>query len=338
MGNYISNPLINLFELFTSRGHKPSELKGGGDVAQLVEHVVDVVDPKIRVIGRYSQKLAQPVAHTWEYLNQLADRIPGGITLSRATFTRDPHMRLIFDTQAVVNKLLDTVIPLIDQNELNKAQASSQVYMLLCMEKTEHSFLGTELAGDILKRDVLQTKVTFSNRKFLSAGYNEEDAKLGFKKCAFEGLVNKAHGMIMESRKNQRQLIERKRQLHHQLHDTHASHHIEHSSIFSRNDYLLNASPELLEIERQLADIRLKSESPDHHLLQIIEVLNHPEQYLKVDAQSMTLNNLRVKLSGNASEHGININYAEVDIEQLLKRITMIVSCSREEIFSYKMH
>ena len=335
MSSYISNSLTNLIELFTSHTHKPSALKGTADVTQMVEHVVDVVDPRIRVIGRYAQKLTHPLSHTWDYLAEIANVIPGGVTLSRANFSSDPRMKLIFDSHDELKQLLDTVNPLIHHHANEKNQTSTDLYMLLCMEKRERNFLGTELAGDIIKRDVMQTSVTFSNRKFLSAGYNEDDAKLGFKKCALEGLLHKAHGLIMQSHNDHKQLIARKKQLHQQFRTEHDSQHNKNRSIFSRNSHLVDAHPELLDIERQLTKIRIKSESPEHHLSQIIEVLSHPEQYLKMETQLMTLNNLGIKLPADARENGFNIEYAEVEIEQSLKRAIMVAKCSAEEIFSH---
>ncbi len=303
---------------------------------QMVEHIVDVIDPKIRVISRYAQKLSQPLSHTWDYLNSMADMIPGGIVLNRAHFSNDPRLKLIFDSQGTIQQLLDG-LPLL-MNYPVVSNKSDQIHMLLCMEKHEHNFLGSELVGDIIKRDVLQTKVSFLNRKILSAGINEDDARLGFKNCALEGLLHKAHDLLLQSRNELKQLIERKKQLHQQLHTVHDSRYKPHSSIFSRNEHLLNAHPELLDIERQLAEIRIKSESPDEHLLRTIEVLKHPEQYLKMEKHSMRLSNLGVKLPGDSTEKGFIIDYAEVEIENSLKRVTMIVDCSAEEVFPQRVH
>ncbi|WP_455366192.1 hypothetical protein [Kaarinaea lacus] len=336
MGNYLSNSLSNLLELFTAHTHKPSALKSTADITQMVEHVVDVIDPKIRVIGRYSQKLSQPVSQTWEYLNDMANLIPGGTELNRSRFAGDPRLKLIFDSQGVIQQLLESLPPLI--HEKVSADTSHRVHMLLCMEKSEHNFLGTELAGDIIKRDVLQTRVSFLNRKILSAGYAVDDAKLGFKKCALEGLLHKAHTLVLDTRNEQKQLIERKKQLHQQLHTIHDAKYQPHSTIFSRNDHLTDTSPELLDIERRLTELRIKSESPDQHLTQTIEVLSHPEQYLKLVKHSLHVDKLGIKLTGDNIEHGYTIEYAEIEIEQSLKRITMIVDCAAEEIFAHQVH
>jgi len=333
MSSYISNTLAGLLALFPSRKRKRNAPKSVVDIAKMVEHVVEVVDPRIRVIGRYAKKITPPLAHTWDYLTDIANVIPGGVTLSRATFSSDPRIKLIISSLNEIQQLLETINPLIEDKRHIKGNTPSHVYMLLCMEKNEHNFLGAELAGDIIKRDVMQTRVTFFNHKFLSAGYTEEDAKQGFKKCALEGLLLKAHDLVMQSHNEQKQLIERKKQLHQQLHTKHDSPFRQPGGLFSRNDYLVDAPPELLDIERQLTEIRIRSESPDHHLSKTIEILNNPEQYLKVERQSVMLNNFGIKIQGDAMKNQFNIEYAEVEIEQALKHVTMIVSGAVEEIF-----
>jgi hypothetical protein len=341
MASYISNPLTNFLELFTSHTHKPVVLTGDVDITQMAEHVVDVVDPRIRVIGRYARKLSQPLSHTWDYLTEMANLIPGGVTIDRENFSNNPHMKLLFESQSGLQQLLDTIDTLLPHHIHDATyndRPDSQLYMLLCMEKRERNFLGTELAGDIIKRDVMQTSVTFSNRKFLSAGYNEEDAKLGFKRCALEGLLHKTHGLIMQSRNEEKQLIARKKQLRQQLHTVHDSKYKQDNSLFSHKDHLTDTHPELVDIERQLTEIRLKSESPSHHLSQVIETLMHPEHHLKMEKQSLTLSNLGIKLQDNTGEKGIKIEYADVEIEQSLKRTAMILSSSTKDLFPHKIH
>lgn len=305
---------------------------------ELIEHIVDVIDPKIRVINRYTQKLAPPLSHTWSYLNDMAGMIPGGPSLNRANFANNPMLKLIFKSPRELDQLLDNLPDLTDDSaDLNK---SEKVYLLLCMEKQEHNFFGSELAGEIIIRDVLQTKVNFVNHKILSAGFSEEDAKLGFEKCALEGLLHKAHELLLQSRDDLKLLVERKKQLHQQLRTiAQDSEQNTNSGIVSRkNSSVASSHPELINIERQIRDIRIKSESPDEHLLKIIEVLKHPDHYLRMQRNSMRLNNMGIKLSGGTTEKEITIEYSEVEIVNSLKRIALIAECPARNIFPQLVH
>ena len=161
---------------------------------------------------------------------------------------------------------------------------------------------------------------------------------MGFKNCALEGLLQKAHDLVLASRSEHKHLIERKRQLHQELHAINDSKYKDHSSLFTRNDHLLTAPPELLEIERQLTEIRIKSESPDHHLMQTIEVLSHPEQYIKIQNHSALLSSSGIVLPANTDQKGTAIEFAELEVENELKRVTMIINCSVDEVFPTKVH
>jgi hypothetical protein len=336
MGNSLVNTLSNFLDLFNAHTHKPSALKGPKDMPQLIEHIVDVTDPKIRVISRYTQKLDQPLSHTWNYLNSMADMIPGGVTLNRVQFASNPILKLIFNSQSTVDQLLADVVNLADDNE--DSNQSEHMYLLLCMEKHEHNFLGSELAGDIIKRDVLQTKVSFQNHKILSAGFNEEDAKLGFKHCALEGLLHKAHELLLQSSDELKPLVERKKQLHQQLRTTHGNGQQANGGSFTRNKALAGAHPELQDIERQIREFRIKSESPDEHLFKVIDVLKHPDRYLRMEKHSMRLNKMGIKLPGGHTEKEFTINYTEMEIVSSIKRIALIAECPTQDVFPQRVH
>jgi len=326
MRNYVSNRLSDLLAFFIPAINKNKPPNKNIDMTPLIEHVVDMVDPRIRVIGRYAKKLTPPLAHTWNYLENVADTIPQGITLNRTTgSSTDPRIKLIIDSHKQIRQLLDTAKPLIQNPLHNKSNRPDPVYLLLCMEKKEHNFLGTELAGEIIKRDVMKTRVTFINHRFLSAGYTTETAKLGFIKCALDGLLHKTHELIITSRGEHQQLIERKNQLRQQLHSKHTPSLPPVVNLFSTHNTPDATSPELRDIEQQLTKIRHQSESPEHHLLKIIETLHHPEHYLTVRKQSILMNNLGIKLYDEAIDNSVRIEYAEVGIEQALKHITLII-------------
>lgn len=338
MANSIYHSLTDLIGLFTAHAHKPAVMSQDLDVSQLVNHVVEAVDPKMRVMAKYAQKLTGPVSHTWEYLDHVANNIPAGLVLDKSDFRIDPRLRLLFESELSMQQLFNSAMPLISTNDNTTQQKRDRAYMLLCMEKREHGFLGADLAGDIIRREVKQISVTFSNHKILSAGYDEESAKRGFKSCAFEGILQKIRSIIQLPYQEYKNLIERKIQLHHQLNVSHDSSPVALDGFINHNDYSTSSHPELVEIEKQLAATRMKIESPEQHLTTVVDVLNHPEQYLKVDKQTMILSNMGIKLDQIAADGGVVIEFAEVEIEQSLKRIAMIVSSNSDEIYQPLIH
>lgn len=338
MSHSIYHSLTDLYELFTAHAHKPAVISHDLDLPQLVNHVVDAVDPRMRAISKYAKKLSGPVTNTWEYLDYVANNIPAGPVLDKRDYKIDPRLKLLFESECSMQQLFNSISPLIDENENIMQHNRDRAYMLLCMEKHEHEFFGADIAGDIIRREVKQTSVTFSNRKFLSAGYGVESAKRGFKSCAFEGILKKIRCIIQLPQQDYKNLIERKMQLRHQLNAGHDSSPVVMGGFSNRNDYITSLHPELSGIEKQLTDTRIKIESPEQHLANAVDVLSQPEKYLKVDKQTVILSNMGIKLDRSTSDGGVVIDFAEVEIEQTLKRIAMIVSVDSGEVFQPPMH
>jgi hypothetical protein len=337
MNSYVPQSLTNLVEFFTDRTHKQSALKGDIDVDQMTEHAVSAIDPKIRVINRYGHKLQAPIAYTWDYLNRIADLIPVDMAIGKSAYANDARVRILFESQETMQALLRSVKPLMELSDIKRDTRPSHIYMLLCMEMKEHQFLGADLTGEIIRREVQKTSVDFSQQKVLSAGYDAAKAKLGFKKCAFDGLIHKVHSIILQSNDEYRDLIQQKMTLRHKTPARKNSSDLHNSFIdafVGQRDYDgVGRSPELKEIERKLMEVRTKSASPGQHLLQAIEVFNHPEQYLKIDKRTIMVNRFGIKLRAGSTDSGVNLDYADVEIEDELKRIAIIASCPSEEIF-----
>ncbi|MGD8558640.1 MAG: hypothetical protein PVH04_03175, partial [Gammaproteobacteria bacterium] len=106
----------------------------------------------------------------------------------------------------------------------------------------------------------------------------------------------------------------------------------------SFQSHLFDTHPELQEIERKLRELRNETASPDFHLEQAVKVLSHPDQYLKVDNQQIAVNKFGVKQSKANANNAVIIDYADIEIENELKRTSVIASCPLQEIFPVQAH
>ena len=89
---------------------------------------------------------------------------------------------------------------------------------------------------------------------------------------------------------------------------------------------------ELHNVERDLITARMETESPNRHLQVIIDVLNEPQKYVSIERNALNVDSLGIKLSTDAHEHGHQIEYAEMEIEQSLKRVAMVASFPRRDL------
>ncbi|WP_455210197.1 hypothetical protein [Kaarinaea lacus] len=295
------------------------------EIAEAVEMVIDVVDPKIRVLSRYNKRLRNAVDITWKYLDTLTNYLPPATHISRKSFSIDPSVRVLFENVESMLRLLN------DSEKLTGFFAAhpnmDTAYVFLSMEKNERKFLGMELDGDTLKREVVQTAVTFTGHHLLSPALSEQDAKDGVKCLGFVGLLNKVNQVIMQSHYDVKKLEETKQDITAKIRNLKTS-----SKNTEDDDLLATASLEKLhnqlrEVERDLLQARSETDSPDRHMQVIMDVLCEPEKYLKIEQKSLSVNNLGIK-----SDQAHVIEFAELEIEGLFKRVAKIVSFHRDDL------
>ncbi len=294
-------------------------------IAQAVEMVVDVVDPKIRVVSRYNKRLQSAVDTTWQFLDTLMNYLPTALHISRKSFSIDPRVRVLFENVDSMIRLLNDSAHVTEFFDSHPEAETSFVF--LSMEKNERTILGVELDGDMLKRDVMQTAVTFTDHHLLSPALNEREAKEGIKCLGFVGLLNRVNQVIMQSHFEIKRLEERKQELTAEIRNLKTS-----SKSKADDDTLATMSIEKLhnelhEIERDLLQARMETDSPERHLQLIVDILQEPDKCLKAKSESISVNNLGIK-----AEQAHIIEYVEMEIEKLFKRVAMVVSLHRDDL------
>ena len=317
--------LTCLLEQLRSKGQHKAAFWHRSEIAEAVETVVDIVDPRIRVLSRYNKRLRNAVDTAWRYLDNLTQNIPCELHLSKNSFAIDPRVRVLFAH-------LDSMLRLFDQSQSLKeffvAHPHADIaYLFLCMDMKEKTRFGVELDGEMLKREVMQTAVTFTDHAILSPALIQQDAAQGVKCLGFSLLLKKVNQAISQSGIENRSLQDRKRQLTEEIRSLKIA-----ANTAGTDNPLATASMEKLQhelhdVEHYLAITRMEAESPDHHMQCIVDILQEPQKYLTIQRQSVSINNLGIK-----SEQGNTIEYAELEIPQLAKRVVMIVTVPKEDV------
>src|SRR5690349_10380116 len=158
-----------------------SDLKGEAEqqlVAQLIETVVDTVEPRVRAHGRYQQKLEGPVRSTIAYLRAVGKTPLEPLLLSRASWNDDPRLNAFFasadDVPAFLgrSKELRAFFGVPSQRELGEA------YALLAMKKEERTVLAPKQDGDRVQHEVPQVTVSFSGHRLFAPSATLEATRL----------------------------------------------------------------------------------------------------------------------------------------------------------------
>jgi len=298
------------------------------DVTATVERVVDGTDARIRLVSGYRKKLQDVIRSSLAFADELVEQIPGAIEVNRHTFVSDPYVNAFFANISDIHTIFSQSSEIKDFLEGYGDNTASECCALLCMHMSEKTVMGMELSGDILKREVSQTAINFSDHRIYSPAPREPETRLGLKQCLFDGLVTNALERITRMRlsnyrlKSELQILKAKQRRSEQA--------LQKSSpprIFS--DYE-ETSRQLHQLETELAKTPLAT--PQAALEQVVMVFSNPEHFVQLRKFSLRLNKMGILISEQTNQPCNDINLTEVTIGEAPPRVVTLARFPKSEI------
>lgn len=153
-----------------------------------IDQAATLVDPLIRQENGYERQLAPAVQHALDYCENIARRIPGPFAVNRGAFVSDPLVHALFGSADGIDHMLATsqcVRDHLSQMTLETGQCCA----LLGMRLHEKSGFGAALSGEIVRADVAQTTLYFSDHTLAEPSRDETSARQRLREVLFEGIV-----------------------------------------------------------------------------------------------------------------------------------------------------
>lgn len=300
--------------------HRPGTC---GDLSQTVEHVVHRTFQRVRALHGYAGRLQGPVIQSLSYIHELVEEIPDARLFRRATFALDPTVNAFFSSPDQIQQLFSgtpEVRQLFDQHE-----QLGECWALLCMHKEERQQFGMELMGTEVRREVLQTGVTFREHQVLAPGTNEEDARQALKCCVFNSLLGYIQRRGRTLKQGGAELENQHRVLVNRLRLLEAN-----NDASPRQRQVLHE--ELADLEAQLERRPERLASIRDELNFITRVLEEPSQYVRRETRHLRVSRLGVKLDEGSQEAGAEIRLSEIQVAYHRPRIAVLARFPREEL------
>jgi hypothetical protein len=284
------------------------------EVINTMESVVDGTESKIRLVAGYKKKLQNVIQSSLEFTDDTVKQIPEAIEVSSSTFASDPYVNAFFANVADLQSVFSHSSEIQDYME-DFHTGDARCCALLCMNRTEKTVMGMELSGNMLKKDVLQVAVNFSDHRIYSPAPSEPEAREGLKICLFQGLVTNALERIVKLRLANHRLQGKRQMLHARL--------MRYKQRASEAEQGTRAGVELAqgieETSRELRKTEIEMIStplmtPQLALEQLTEVFGKPDDFVHVRNHSLNLDKMGIKISNNAPQPGNKINLTEVTI------------------------
>ena len=296
-------------------------------VLNTLESVVDGTDSKIRLVPGYKKKLQGSIHYSLEFADDLVNQIPMAIEVSSSTFTSDPYVNAFFtnvtDLQSIFSHSSEVQDYMEDCHDNNVRCCA-----LLCMHREEKTVMGVELSGNMLKKDVMQTAVSFSDHRVYSPAPSETETRDGLKNCLFQGLVTNALERIVQLRLASHQLQNRRQMLHARL----RRHRQQTGKVSQGTRTIEKTSLELKKIEEEMLHAPLLT--PQILLQQVLEVFSKPDDFIQVRKLQLRLSKMGIKISDNSAQADNKLNLTEVIIGNNPPRVVTLAMFPRKELLA----
>ncbi len=283
-----------------------------------VQRVVDETYGRLRILPGYEQRLRGPVSEAFRYIDRLVEGLPPAINCCRSAYVSDPRVNAFFAGPDQIREIFsrsEEVRSLFDAN-----LETDECWALLCMSKHERRQFGMALVNDDVRKDVLQTGVSFTDHQLVAPGITEMEARQGLKCCIFNSLLSYIRRRAKTAKENREGLENRRRSLKSRLrHET-------------DEDRASDMKARIAELERDLAGEELSLITLDDHLEFIALVLGNPSQYVSRTGETMHINRLGIKQDQGSIDAGNVITLAEIHVACHEPRIAALARFPRKEL------
>jgi len=300
-----------------------------------IELVVETVEPRVRFHAHYREKLEGCVRNSIAYLRSIGRAPMEPVLLARAQWNEDPRLNAFFATANDVPACLGHSRELRAFFADPANQDTQEAYALLGMKKQERTVFAPQLQNDVLRQDVAQVTVSFSEHRLVAPAATLAATRLEIGRRILQRLAQVALSRIVAL-------------------DMKASELEQHKAYLAARLRLLRLSRDGMEgllkdpaadgaqisaIERELKEtvkgyIEAKTSlaTLDGYIKHIDDVFSHPEQHLTLTQTPLRVSRMGFK-GDDASMGPVNeLTLTEMSIGENLRGAIAIVRCPRSEL------
>lgn len=282
------------------------------DLAAAVARAVDLVEPRLRQISGFPDRYQHAAAHALAYARELAGRLPGPVHVSREAYASDPLVHALFATPAEIHTALCVSQSMRDYRRDHPD--AGDVYALICMRRGTKAMLGMELSGEVLRRDVPQQAVYFTDHTVADTGPSEARAREQIAWGLFDSLAKHVR-LRVDARRRKKDALEQERdEWLVRLHGADRARRGELETGLQQALHRLGALTESLELHRLADDFDA--------------VLGVPERYVYVERTRLTLDSMGL-LNGSSGHGAEEIEFCDLIGRDRRRWTVAVMYCDR---------
>jgi len=303
-------------------------------IGELLEAVVDVVEPKIRADRRYAQKLDGAVRSTLTYLRSLGRQLDPPLLLVRAAWVEDPRLNAFFATADEVGATMGRSKELRKFFAQPEHAAAAEAHAVLVMKKVERKVLAPAFVDGVLRQDVPQTMVSFAEPRIAGPAATEQEVRMAIGRRIIHLLGQVTLSKIIALDERSVELQEHKGYLAARLRIL----ELARDGMQGIVDDPATIETKISEVQRELKQtvdqyIETKSNlaTLDGYITQIKQVFGRPEEHLSLTREAIRLTRMGVRVAPDCAEMANTVAVTEVKLAAD-NRVIVLVRCPRSEM------
>lgn len=290
-----------------------------------LEALIDLTGLKVRDVRGYAKRLRPAVAIAVDYIETVMEAIPGPLQISPRAWRENPVVNALFVSQ-------DELTPVFKKRGEAKAFfAKNQVeeaHGLLTMDRRDKTVLATGKTGEILKRDVPRTSVTYQNHRLIALGESEEDTRAQIKMRGLTVLAQVVEEQVVRAKAKEEELryLENLYKVKLNSMGDWVDDEIIH------DDIMHEKKPSAVQLERSLAQVRDELHqarqmfrSEDSHVVALKRVMENAPEMLKARVSTTLLNQYSMIAQPDSEETSHQITLANITLGDELSREALLV-------------
>lgn len=318
--------------LFGGKGKHPPRDE---EVERMVARVIGL-SPRLRLAQGHEARLRSAIAQAADHLRELVASFPSPRPLSPASWAADSQIRAFFGAADDVAPALGRSTELYSFFE--QQPGLHEAYAVLGMAMNERRTLGVAQEGDVMRSDVAQTTLSFSDHQIRicapsDAELRQEIGRRMVDQLAIEGLARIAADT------SRRDVLEQERALVAARLRLLGRQGVGMQSVLGGagevdTGELARLRAQMEQNDNDLKSLGLRSEALDHQLDRVCEVFADASTLIHVTARSLRLSRMNVVLpeQGTADGHTLDLQIARVPGDPPRERAFALVQVARVDV------
>ena len=304
-------------------------------IDEMIEMIVDTVEPKVRLRANYATKLKGCVRATIAYLRSIGKTPLEPVLLTRASWSEDARVNAFFARADDVPAFLGRSKELRAFFDDAANAGVEDAFALLGMKKEEKTIFAPRFEDGMLKQEVAQTAVNFSDHRLVAPAATEQQTRLEIGRRIIRRLAQVALERIIALDEKAVDLQQQKGYLGTRLRML----HLARDGMEGIVDDPATIGEQIRAVERSLKEtvesyIETKSSlaTLDGYIGLIDEVFSHPEAHVTLTQGEVRINRAGIKVAHDAEEGHHALTLAEITVGEKLRGVIALVRCPRSEL------